>query len=169
MLREGNPRNITFLHARCKSLVVAWTVLFLIQVWSFYFLTQVRCALFLFLIYYIPPPLLCVWVCSCYPGKHHFLHALCNLVVTWTVLFLTQVLYHYIIWCSGSIQWEVKLEGRIESSAAIVGDFSQVVHTVYNLRCCFIIFSIAWALLIFSICHVLSGCSWLLQWENIFS
>lgn len=114
--------------------------------------------------------LLCVLVCLCYPGKHHFLHALCkNLVVTWTVLFLTQVIYHNIIWCSGSIQWEVKLEGRIESSAAIVGDFSQVDLTVYNLRCCFIIFSIAWALLIFSICHVLSGCSWLLQWENIFS
>lgn len=29
-------------------------------------------------------------------------------------------------WFSGSIQWEVKLEGRIECTAAIVSDFSQV-------------------------------------------
>lgn len=27
---------------------------------------------------------------------------------------------------SGSIRWEVKLEGRVECSAAITGDFSQV-------------------------------------------
>jgi len=27
---------------------------------------------------------------------------------------------------SGSVQWEIKLEGRIECTAAIVSDFSQV-------------------------------------------
>ncbi|XP_052724246.1 putative acyl-activating enzyme 19 isoform X3 [Vigna angularis] len=32
---------------------------------------------------------------------------------------------------SGSVQWEIKLEGRIESTAAIVSDFSQVVVGCY--------------------------------------
>ncbi|XVF06784.1 hypothetical protein REPUB_Repub06bG0080500 [Reevesia pubescens] len=33
---------------------------------------------------------------------------------------------------SGSIQWETKLQGRVEGSAAIVGDFSQVVVGCYD-------------------------------------
>ncbi|XP_034887159.1 putative acyl-activating enzyme 19 isoform X1 [Populus alba] len=48
---------------------------------------------------------------------------------------------------SGSIQWEVKLEGRIESSAAIVGDFSQVVVGCYSGKIYFLNFfdgSICW-------------------------
>lgn len=48
---------------------------------------------------------------------------------------------------SGSIQWEVKLEGRIESSAAIVGDFSQVVVGCYSGKIYFLDFldgSICW-------------------------
>ena len=28
--------------------------------------------------------------------------------------------------CSGSVRWSVKLEGRVECSAAITGDFSEV-------------------------------------------
>ncbi|XP_031259561.1 putative acyl-activating enzyme 19 isoform X3 [Pistacia vera] len=33
---------------------------------------------------------------------------------------------------SGSVQWEIKLEGRVECPAAIVGDFSQVVVGCYK-------------------------------------
>nr|XP_048331209.1 putative acyl-activating enzyme 19 isoform X4 [Ziziphus jujuba var. spinosa] len=36
------------------------------------------------------------------------------------------------IWFSGSVQWKIKLEGRVECSAAIVGDFSQVVVGCYK-------------------------------------
>uniref|UniRef100_K3XUX5 4-coumarate--CoA ligase n=1 Tax=Setaria italica TaxID=4555 RepID=K3XUX5_SETIT len=34
--------------------------------------------------------------------------------------------------CSGSVRWSVKLEGRIECSAAITGDFSEVVIGCYK-------------------------------------
>ncbi|XP_044482387.1 putative acyl-activating enzyme 19 isoform X3 [Mangifera indica] len=36
---------------------------------------------------------------------------------------------------SGSVQWEIKLEGRVECPAAIVGDFSQVVHINVVVGC----------------------------------
>ncbi|KAJ6291821.1 hypothetical protein OIU76_023832 [Salix suchowensis] len=48
---------------------------------------------------------------------------------------------------SGSVQWEVKLKGRIESSAAVVGDFSQVVVGCYRGKIYFLDFldgSICW-------------------------
>lgn len=32
------------------------------------------------------------------------------------------------MFCSGIVLWETKLEGRVECSASIVDDFSQVVH-----------------------------------------
>ncbi|KAJ9131836.1 hypothetical protein P3X46_034748 [Hevea brasiliensis] len=41
---------------------------------------------------------------------------------------------------SGSIQWEVKLEGRVECSAAIVADFSQVVVGCYKGKIYFLDF-----------------------------
>ncbi|XP_027907269.1 putative acyl-activating enzyme 19 isoform X1 [Vigna unguiculata] len=41
---------------------------------------------------------------------------------------------------SGSVQWEIKLEGRIESTAAIVSDFSQVVVGCYNGKIYFLDF-----------------------------
>ncbi|KAI4356845.1 hypothetical protein L6164_000832 [Bauhinia variegata] len=42
---------------------------------------------------------------------------------------------------SGSIQWEIKLEGRVECTAAIVGDFSQVVVGCYKGKIYFLDFS----------------------------
>ncbi|XP_057455302.1 putative acyl-activating enzyme 19 [Lotus japonicus] len=42
---------------------------------------------------------------------------------------------------SGSIQWEIKLEGRIECTAAIVSDFSQVVVGCYMGKIYFLDFS----------------------------
>lgn len=48
---------------------------------------------------------------------------------------------YYIIGFSGSVQWEIKLEGRIECSAAISGDFSQVVVGCYKGKIYFIDFS----------------------------
>ncbi|KAJ8771311.1 hypothetical protein K2173_026488 [Erythroxylum novogranatense] len=41
---------------------------------------------------------------------------------------------------SGSVQWEAKLEGRIECSAAIAGDFSQVVVGCYRGKIYFLDF-----------------------------
>lgn len=49
------------------------------------------------------------------------------------ICILTQMLFCYIIGFSGSVQWEVKLEGRIECSAAVLADFSQVVHFIVCL------------------------------------
>ncbi|KAF9624677.1 hypothetical protein IFM89_012948 [Coptis chinensis] len=49
---------------------------------------------------------------------------------------------------SGLVQWEVKLEGRIECSAAIVDDFSQVVVGCYKGKIYFLDFmtgNISWA------------------------
>ncbi|KAJ4959494.1 hypothetical protein NE237_026605 [Protea cynaroides] len=49
---------------------------------------------------------------------------------------------------SGSIQWQVKLEGRIECSAAITSDFSQVVVGCYKGKIYFLDFmtgNISWA------------------------
>jgi len=40
--------------------------------------------------------------------------------------------------CSGSVRWSVKLEGRIECSAAVTGDFSEVVVGCYNGKIYFI-------------------------------
>ncbi|CAL9064870.1 putative acyl-activating enzyme 19 isoform X1 [Musa acuminata AAA Group] len=48
---------------------------------------------------------------------------------------------------SGSIRWEVKLEGRVECSAAITGDFSQVVVGCYRGKIYFLDFvtgNISW-------------------------
>lgn len=42
-------------------------------------------------------------------------------------IFIFLVFYCYIICSSGSVQWEIKLEGRVECSAAILSDFTQVV------------------------------------------
>ncbi|KAK7292530.1 hypothetical protein RJT34_15381 [Clitoria ternatea] len=42
---------------------------------------------------------------------------------------------------SGSVQWEIELEGRIESTAAIVSDFSQVVVGCYMGKLYFLDFS----------------------------
>ncbi|KAJ7950655.1 AMP-dependent synthetase/ligase [Quillaja saponaria] len=42
---------------------------------------------------------------------------------------------------SGSVKWEVKLEGRIESSAAVLDDFSQVVVGCYKGKIYFLEFS----------------------------
>ncbi|KAJ4836983.1 hypothetical protein Tsubulata_011272 [Turnera subulata] len=42
---------------------------------------------------------------------------------------------------SGSVHWEVKLEGRIECSAAVVADFSQVVVGCYKGKIYFLNFS----------------------------
>ncbi|KAJ8499034.1 hypothetical protein OPV22_009586 [Ensete ventricosum] len=42
---------------------------------------------------------------------------------------------------SGSIRWEVKLEGRVECSAAIAGDFSQVVVGCYRGKIYFLDFA----------------------------
>ncbi|KAI9072791.1 hypothetical protein K1719_045233 [Acacia pycnantha] len=42
---------------------------------------------------------------------------------------------------SGSVQWEIKLEGRVECSAAIVCDFSQVVVGCYRGKIYFLDFS----------------------------
>ncbi|KAL7238340.1 hypothetical protein ACSBR2_004443 [Camellia fascicularis] len=42
---------------------------------------------------------------------------------------------------SGSVQWEIKLEGRIECSAAILGNFSQVVVGCYQGKIYFLDFS----------------------------
>ncbi|KAF3447578.1 hypothetical protein FNV43_RR12765 [Rhamnella rubrinervis] len=39
---------------------------------------------------------------------------------------------------SGSVQWKLKLEGRVECSAAIIGDFSQVVVGCYKGKIYFI-------------------------------
>ncbi|KAG7994868.1 hypothetical protein I3843_01G080500 [Carya illinoinensis] len=41
---------------------------------------------------------------------------------------------------SGSVKWEIKLEGRIECSAAILGDFSQVVVGCYEGKIYFLDF-----------------------------
>lgn len=46
---------------------------------------------------------------------------------------LSQALCFYMIGFSGSVKWEIKLEGRIECSAAILGDFSQVL--LYFIVC----------------------------------
>ncbi|GKV07469.1 hypothetical protein SLEP1_g19246 [Rubroshorea leprosula] len=42
---------------------------------------------------------------------------------------------------SGSVQWEIRLQGRIEGSAAVVGDFSQVVVGCYGGKIYFLDFS----------------------------
>lgn len=48
--------------------------------------------------------------------------------------------YCYIIGFSGSVQWEIKLEGRIECSAAVLADFSQVVVGCYKGKIYFLDF-----------------------------
>lgn len=45
-------------------------------------------------------------------------------------MILTDFMCYYIILVSGSVCWEIKLEGRVECSAAIVGDFCQVIHFI---------------------------------------
>lgn len=42
-------------------------------------------------------------------------------------------IFNFNINYSGSVQWEIILDGRIECSAAITGDFSQVLLFLYLL------------------------------------
>lgn len=41
---------------------------------------------------------------------------------------IDEVYWLWFNWLSGLVRWEVKLEGRVECSAAITGDFSQVCY-----------------------------------------
>jgi hypothetical protein len=63
-------------------------------------------------------------------------------------------------WFSGSMQWETKLEGRIECTSAIVSDFSQV---------CIQLLSITRFYPFVLTCGISLGGCWMLLGKNLFS
>lgn len=83
-----------------------------------------------------------------------------------------KILTHYRVICfSGHVQWKIQLEGRIECSAAILGDFSQVVLWIslpLQLRLW------VWPNLSYATVSSFShrvpflGCCWMLQRKDIF-
>lgn len=79
------------------------------------------------------------------------------------------MLHYHINLFSGSIRWEIELEGRIECSGAILDDFSQVLHHFIAFVLYHVILFHRSFMNILYLCDITSGCSWLLQRDNIFS